>query len=343
MFDPKTGIFRSAYVPCEAQGLEAVQIALEQIDLIQRLSATYIKDMVLAVTAQDIISTHRLGLISSLIGVEGGHSVSSSLSVLRQMYKLGARYMTLTHRCDSPWAGSLPTEAIQTATTITSAASAAAVSSQATPSPPIGLTSYGKTIIREMNRLGMMIDLSHSSDVTIRDVLKETRAPIIFSHATARTLCNSTLNVDDDILRAISENGGIIMVSFNAILLTCNNPRGATIQNVVDHINYIRTVAGIQHIGIGAGYDGFDKTPRGLEDVSKYPNLFAELLKDPTWSEEDVRLIAGMNLLRVLRSVEMVRENWKLADITPLEALKPPAPASAAATRRQTQCLPMPS
>lgn len=283
-------------MPCEAQGLDAVQLALEQIDLIQRFTDSFRQHMMLAMSSQDIVSVHRTGLIASIIGVEGGHALGSSLSVLRAMYALGARYLTLTHKCDNRWAGS-------------------------SESPEKGLSAFGRVIIKEMNRLGMMIDLSHSSDKTARDVLRETRAPVIFSHSAARSLCNSSRNIGDDILRDVADNGGIVMVSFYSIHVTCH--RVSTIRDVIAHINYIRAIAGIQHIGIGAGYDGIDSPPLGLEDVSKYPNLFAELLKDPSWSEDDLGLLAGKNILRVLKSVENVRDYWKLSAISPMETLSP--------------------
>lgn len=359
---------RSAYVPCDAQGLEAVQIALEQIDLIQRFSATYTDYTALVLSAQDLIQTHRSGRFGSLIGVEGGHTVSSSLSVLRQMYRLGARYMTLTHRCDESavtvaaaaassssttagatgsagsagsWSAAYDATATVTRTTLaTSKGSHILHNPMGSVSGPADMLSeYGKKVIREMNRLGLMIDLSHSPDATVRAVLNETRAPIIFSHATVRSVCNASQNIDDDILRAVALNDGIIMISFNAILLACGRP--ANIKTVVDHLNHVRRVAGIKHIGMGSGFDGFDVTPSGLEDVSKYPHLLAELLTDPTWSDEDVRMLAGGNMLRVLRAVENTRDNWKLADITPLEALKPPTPNIN--RQKSTHCSPMPS
>lgn len=325
--------------------MEAVQIALEQIDLIQRLSDTYANYTALVASAQDIVRTHRAGRFGSLIGVEGGHTVSSSLSVLRQMYRLGARYMTLTHRCDKAGRSTEAATASASSPLATAPAPVAAVASHTLSilhnpigsSPADVLSEYGKKVIREMNRLGMMIDLSHSSDATVRAVLNETRAPIIFSHATVRSVCNVSQNIDDDVLRAVAFNDGIIMISFNAILLACGQP--ANIQSVVDHLNHVRNVAGIKHIGMGSGFDGFDITPIGLEDVSKYPNLFAELLNDPTWSEDDIRLVAGGNMLRVLQAVENTRDNWKLADIEPLEALKPPN----GNRHKSTHCAPMPS
>lgn len=291
-------ISRSAYVPCDAQGLDAVQLALEQIDLIQRLTDAYSQHTTMVMTSQDIITTHRNGLIASLIGVEGGHAIGSSLGVLRSMHNLGVRYLTLTHSCDTSWAGS------------------------GEKGEKKGLTSFGRSVIKEMNRLGMIIDLSHSSDATAKAVLEITRAPVIFSHSAARAICNITRNIGDDILREISDNGGIVMVSFYSMHISCG--RTSTIDDVIAHINHIRTVAGIQHVGIGAGYDGIDSLPQGLEDVSKYPELFTKLLEDPTWTEESISLLAGENFLRVLKSVENVKEYSKSVHILPYEISEPP-------------------
>ncbi|BFF98269.1 uncharacterized protein DMAD_06470 [Drosophila madeirensis] len=287
----------SAYVPCEAQGLDAVQLALEQIDIVRRLSDMYARETVLATSSQDIVEAHRRGLLASLIGVEGGHTIGSSLGVLRSFYSLGARYLSLTHRCDVSWAGSSSSPMEQ------------------------GLTPFGKAIVREMNRLGMMIDLSHSSDATARDVLQVTRAPVIFSHSAARQLCNSTRNVPDDILRLVAENGGLIMLSFDSEDVACG--RQARLQDVIEHIKYVRAIAGIQHIGLGAGYDGIELPPLGLEDVSKYPELLAALLEDHNWSEEDVAMLAGRNFLRIMETVETVRDYWKRAAIQPIEQTEP--------------------
>ncbi|KAM8707967.1 hypothetical protein ACLKA7_015006 [Drosophila subpalustris] len=287
----------SAYVPCEAQGLDAVQLALEQIDIVRRLSDMYARETVLATSSQDIVATHRRGLLASLIGIEGGHTIGSSLGVLRSFYSLGARYLSLTHRCDVSWAGSSASPLEQ------------------------GLSPFGKAIVREMNRLGMMIDLSHSSDATARDVLQVTRAPVIFSHSAARQLCNSTRNVPDDILRLVAENGGLIMLSFDPEDVACG--RQARLQDVIEHIKYVRAIAGIQHIGLGAGYDGIEMPPLGLEDVSKYPELLAALLEDHNWSEEDVAMLAGRNFLRIMETVETVRDYWKRAAIQPIEQTEP--------------------
>ncbi|XP_055907272.1 uncharacterized protein LOC129942389 isoform X2 [Eupeodes corollae] len=283
----------SAHVPCEAQGLDAVQLALEQIDIIHRLTDMYPKDTALVTSYQEILTVRRQGLMASMIGIEGGHAIGSSLGVLRSFHSLGARYLSLTHKCDIPWAGS-------------------------SSSPfEMGLTTFGKAVVKEMNRLGMMIDLSQSSDETARDVFQVTRAPVIFSHSAARQLCNSTRNIPDDVLRLVADNGGLIMISFDSEVVSCG--RTSTLLDVVAHIKYIRSIAGIQHIGIGAGYDGIEQPPVGLENVSKYPDLLATLLEDNNWSEEDIAMLAGKNFLRVLKSVENVRDYWKRAAIPPGE------------------------
>lgn len=284
---------RSAYIPCKAQGLDAVQLALELIDIIHRLTDMYAKDTVLVTSYQEILAAQRQGLMGSLIGIDGGHAMGSSLGVLRSFYSLGVRYLSLTHKCDISWAGS------------------------SSSSMENGLTQFGKSVIKEMNRLGMMIDLSQSSDVTARDVLQVTRAPVIFSHSAARQLCNSTRNIPDDILRLVADNGGLIMISFDSEDVSCGHP--ARLMDVISHIKYIRSIAGIQHIGIGAGYDGIDMPPVGLEDVTKYPDLLATLLQDNSWSEDDIAMFAGRNFLRVLKSVENVRDYWKRAAILPVE------------------------
>ncbi|CAD7081199.1 unnamed protein product [Hermetia illucens] len=287
----------SVYVPCEAQGLDAVQIALEQIDIIHRFAEQYPKELTLAASSQEILAAHQKGQLASLIGIEGGHALGSSLGVLRSLHSLGARYVTLTNQCDTSWAGS------------------------SSMSMDKGLSAFGKAIIKEMNRLGMMIDLSHSSDATVRDVLELTRAPVIFSNSVARSICNSSRNIPDQILRAVADNGGLIMISFDSQHVSCDET--STLHDVIAHIKYIRSIAGIQHIGIGARYDGMQSPPVGLEDVSKYPNLLATLLEDSNWSEEDISMLAGRNFLRVLSSVENVRDYWKRAAIPPLEVTEP--------------------
>ncbi|XP_017479324.1 PREDICTED: uncharacterized protein LOC108368885 isoform X1 [Rhagoletis zephyria] len=287
----------SAYVPCEALGLDAVQVAIEQIDIIRRLTDMFTGDTILVSSSKDIFTARQHGQMASLIGIKGGHAIGSSLAVLRSFYSVGARSLSLTHKCDLSWAGSSASESES------------------------GLSAFGKAVIREMNRLGMMVDLSHSSDATARDVLQVTRAPVIFSHSAARQLCNSTRNVPDDILRLVADNGGLIMVSFDPEDVACGQQ--AYLGDVVEHIKHIRAIAGVQHIGLGAGYDGIEVPPVGLEDVSKYPDLLATLLQDHNWSEQDIAMLAGKNFLRILETVENVRDYWKRADIQPLEQTEP--------------------
>ncbi|CAG9818824.1 unnamed protein product [Phaedon cochleariae] len=287
------GQFWSAYVPCKAQHLDAVQVTLEQIDVIKRFVEYNSNDFVMVRSPQEIQSVHKEGRIASLIGVEGGHALGNSLAVLRTFYNLGARYLTITHNCDTPWATGSHTQSTE------------------------GLSEFGKNVIREMNRLGMIIDLSHSSINTAKEALNISQAPVMFSHSSAYALCNSSRNVHDDVLKLIAHYGGVIMVNFYSYHVTCNNT--ASIQDVINHINHIRLVAGIDHVGIGAGYDGINMTPSGLEDVSRYPNLLAELLADPAWSEKDIVALAGLNLLRVFEKVETIRNDWKKAEVPPFE------------------------
>lgn len=290
--------FWSAYVPCKAQHLDAVQITLEQIDVIKRLVEYNSGHFAMVRSADEIRTVHKEGRIGSLIGVEGGHALGNSLAILRTFYNLGARYLTITHNCDTPWATGRHTQSAD------------------------GLSEFGKSVIREMNRLGMIIDLSHTSMNTAKAALNISQAPVIFSHSSAFSLCNSTRNVPDDVLKLIAHNGGVIMVNFYTYHVTCNET--ATTQDVINHINHIRAVAGVEHVGIGAGYDGINMTPSGLEDVSRYPYLLAELLADPAWSEKDIVSLAGSNLLRVFEKVEEVRDKWRLADIMPVEDAPPP-------------------
>ncbi|KYQ51100.1 Dipeptidase 1, partial [Trachymyrmex zeteki] len=297
--------FWSAYVPCGAAQLNAVQLSLEQIDVIRRLAEMNAQHLTLVTSVKGLIEAHREGKIASLIGVEGGHSLGNSLGVLRTFYGLGARYLTLTHACDTSWAVCSVGETNNT--------------QDSTP----GLSEFGKAVVRELNRLGMLVDLSHVSTRTMRAALQTTRAPVIFSHSAARALCNSTRNVPDDVLRNLAKNGGVAMVPFYTYFITCNST--ATIKDVIgtcnairetvlsrnyctrSHINHIRKVAGIDHVGIGAGFDGINFTPTGLEDVSRYPQLLATLLEDPTWTEDDIKKLAGLNLLRVFAKVEQTR------------------------------------
>ncbi len=313
------GQFWSVYVLTDLKGAEAVQVTLEQIDLVHRLVARYPDDLELALTADDIVRIHGQGRIASLIGMEGGHSINNSLAVLRQLYRAGARCMTITHSANTDWAG---------AATI--------------PPEHRGLTPFGKEVIREMNRLGMLVDLSHVSLETMHDALDVSRAPVIFSHSSARALCDHPRNVPDDVLKRVNKNGGLVMVTFVTSFVseevrhcwTAEKSEEARLKAlfphdtaaveaglaswqeahpvppvplalVADHIDHVRKVAGIDHVGIGADFDGISTTPVGLEDVSTYPALLAELLRRG-YSDEDVKKVAGLNLLRVMRRVEKV-------------------------------------
>ncbi len=311
--------FWSVYVPSTLQGTTAVSATLEQIDIVHRMVARYPDRLELALTSADVERIQKNGKIASLIGMEGGHSIDSSLGTLRMMYRLGARYMTLTHSLNVPWADS------------------------ATDTPAhSGLTPFGEGVVREMNRLGMLVDLSHVSPDTMADALRVSTAPVFFSHSSARAVANVPRNVPDDILAQLPKNGGVIMVTFVPGFISqevadyntrenaerarltavagstpdgitrgvdawraANAPPRATIIQVADHIDHIRKVAGIDHIGLGGDFDGITQVVLGLEDVSTYPDLIAELLRRG-YSDEDVRKIAGKNILRVLKRAEQV-------------------------------------
>ncbi len=314
------GQFWSVYVPAMPVKSDAVVAVLEQIDLVHRMIARYPNDFELALTADDVVRIHRQGKIASLIGMEGGHSIGNSLGVLRRTYAMGARYMTLTHMQNNDWADSATDTEVHH-----------------------GLTPFGEEVVREMNRLGMLVDLSHVSDETMRMALKISQAPVIFSHSSARALCHHLRDVPDDILQQVALKHGVVMVTFVPEYLTeidradeieaskekkrlrslypndkvkvaegmaawrtlHPDPHHATLLDVADHIDHIRTVAGIDCVGIGSDFEGFDNPPRGLDDVARYPALLAELLKRG-YSEDDVKKVAGLNVLRVLREAEKV-------------------------------------
>jgi len=314
------GQFWSVYIPTSYTNGAAVQAVIEQIDVVHRMIARYPDAFELALTAADIERIHRKGKIASLIGMEGGHSIGNSLATLRMTYKLGARYMTLTHTKNTDWADAAGDVAQHH-----------------------GLTPFGEEVVREMNRLGMLVDLSHVTDEVMRHALQVTKAPVIFSHSSARALCNHPRNVPDDVLRLTAANGGVVMVCFLPGYVTegerlqfeaamaererlkkihgedsekteaamkewrraqPHQPR-ATLKDVADHIDHIRKVAGVDHVGIGSDFDGFHGAIEGLEDVSKYPALLAELLRRG-YSKADVKKIAGLNVLRVMRAVEKI-------------------------------------
>jgi len=291
--------FWSVYVPSTMQGQTAVTATLEQIDVVHRMIAAWPTRLELAQTGADVERIQKAGKIASLIGIEGGHSIDSSLGTLRMMYRLGARYMTLTHNHHTPWADSAAEAPVHN-----------------------GLTPFGEDVIREMNRLGMLVDLSHVSADTMADVLRVSTAPVIFSHSNARAIANVPRNVPDDILKQLKTNGGVVMVTFvpgftsqevadfNALPEAARAGREApraTVIQVADHIDHIKEVAGIDHIGLGGDFDGITQVVMGLEDVSTYPDLLAELLRRG-YSDEDIRKIAGKNILRVFKAAETARK-----------------------------------
>jgi len=311
------GQFWAAYVPVTTldSGPHPAVYELEQIDLIKRLCAKYPGDLAMAYRAADVERNFRAGKISCLIGIEGGHAIENSLGALRMFAALGVRYITLTHWRSLSWA---------TASTDTARR---------------GLSAFGRDVVHEMNRLGIVVDLSHVNDATMSDALHATRAPVMFSHSSARALTGHARDVPDSILKLMPANGGIVMVNFNpgfvseAVRLyedsmeararalraagveatsvaestkvwAARAPK-ATQAQVADHIDHVRAVAGIDHVGLGSDFDGITEVPVGLEDVSKFPDLIAELLRRG-WSEAEVRKVAGLNALRVLRAAERV-------------------------------------
>jgi membrane dipeptidase len=314
-----------------------VQTTLEQIDLVKRVAAAYPEAFEMAYGAADVRRIQRAGKIASLIGLEGGHQIGGSLATLRQMYDLGARYMTLTHTRNNDWADS------------------------ATDAPVHhGLTPFGVSVIHEMNRLGMLVDLSHVSLETMNVVLDVAEAPVIFSHSSARAIDDHPRNVPDDVLRRVAKNGGVVMVNFypgyvsqaanewdadraaeaarlnsppySGLLIgqpdkakaameawERSHPRPVvTLAQVADHIEHIRDVAGVDHVGIGSDFDGIPSTPQGLEGVDRYPALLAELMRRG-WSDADVAKVAGQNALRVMAEAEKVSVRLR-AERMPAEA-----------------------
>ncbi len=274
------GQFWSVYVPVTLQGAAAIRATLEQIDIVHRMVRKYPDTFELATTAGDVERIFKAGRIASLIGMEGGHSIDNSLATLRMFHAAGARYLTLTHSTNVPWADS------------------------GTDMPKVGgLSNFGEDVVREMNRLGMMVDLSHTSSDTMQDAIRVSEAPVIFSHSDARALNDHGRNVPDAVLQLLPKNGGIVMVTFVPVFLTKGGK--ATLADVANHMDHIRKVAGADHVGIGSDFDGIPAVPVGLENVSTYPALTAELLRRG-WPEADVRKAQGLNVLRVMRRAEDV-------------------------------------
>ncbi len=274
------GQFWSVYVPANMQGPAAVRATFEQIDVVHRMVRKYPDTFELALTAADVERIFKAGRIGSLIGMEGGHSIDNSLATLRMFYAAGARYMTLTHSTNIRWADS------------------------GTDMPKVaGLSRFGEEVVREMNRLGMLVDLSHTSADAMRDAIRVSEAPVIFSHSDARALNDHGRNVPDDVLQLVRRNGGVVMVTFVPGFLTSTGK--ATLADVANHMDHVRKVAGADHVGIGSDFDGIETVPVGLEDVSKYPALTAELLRRG-WPDDDVRKALGSNVLRVMRRAEEV-------------------------------------
>ena len=316
------GQFWSVWVDPALPKHEAVTRTLEQIDTVKQMVARYPDTFQMALTASDIDAAMKKKRIASLIGMEGGHSIGGSLAILREMYRAGARYMTITHFLTTDWADS------------------------ATDAPKHdGLSPFGVEVIKEMNRLGMIADISHVAETTMHDVLDVSRAPVLFTHSNARALLDHPRNVPDAILKRLPANGGVVMVTFVPIYLSpdvlqwdrdkaaqvarfkggfVGNPVGekaameawiaanpspkATIKQVANMIDHVRNTAGIDHVGIGGDFGGVDTLPEGLQNVSTYPALFAELLRRG-YTEKDLAKIAQGNVLRVLRGAEAAAEN----------------------------------
>ncbi|KAL4222111.1 dipeptidase 1 (renal) [Mactra antiquata] len=280
--------FWSSWVTCGSQYKDVIRMTMDQLDVIKNIIRKYPEVFKYVSTSQGILESFNEGKIGSMIGLEGGHSIDSSLGVLRMYYELGVRYMTLTHSCNTPWADNWHVDEPGYNGTILG-----------------GLTPFGKKVVQEMNRLGMIVDLAHVSKKTMIDAIKVSVAPVIFSHSSAFRLCGHHRNVPDDVLYLTKANNGVVMVNFYDKFVVCppNNKPTAELTDVADHIEYIRDIIGVDHVGIGADYDGIPSVTHGLEDVSKYPDLFAELIRRG-WSDLDLQKLAGRNVVRVFRKVE---------------------------------------
>jgi len=275
--------FWAAYVPARFMGAGAAVVALEQIDLIHRLVATFPERLEMAYTTDDIMRIASKGKTASLIGVEGGHAIANSLPTLRMFYDLGVRYLTLTHSSSLAWADAAGDSAVLG-----------------------GLSEFGHEVVREMNRLGMLVDLSHVTPEVMRDAIETSAAPVIFSHSSARAVRDVERNVPDDILAMLPANGGVVMINFySEFLVPEGEERPGTVGTIADHIDHVVAVAGIDHVGLGSDFDGIDEEPVGMEDVSMLPNLTIELVRRD-YTDEEVLKVLGSNLLRAMRQAEAV-------------------------------------
>lgn len=313
--------FWSVYIPGEIPDSGYARMQLEQIDIARRLIAMYPDQLELALTTADVERIRAAGKVASLLGMEGGHAIENSLGALRMYHALGVRYMTLTHNVTLNWADAASDIARYD-----------------------GLTEFGREVVHEMNRLGMIVDLSHVSPATMHDALEVSAAPVMFSHSSARAVLDHPRNVPDDVLVKLKANGGVVMVTFVAGFISPGqrawtqtfsdsmakitdaaarreaadryrqaNPRPrATVAELADHVEHVVRVAGVDHVGLGGDYDGTSDLPAGMEDVSGYPLLFAELMRRG-WNDTDLRKLADGNMLRVLRQAEAVRDRMAAA------------------------------
>jgi membrane dipeptidase len=308
--------FWSVFVPASLTGDDAVSATLEQVDAGHQMVARYAGELAFARTADEVEAAWATGRIASLLGAEGGHSINCSLATLRMLHVLGVRYLTLTHNSNVPWADSATDERVLG-----------------------GLSPFGVEVVREMNRIGMLVDLSHVSAGTMRDALRTSEVPVVFSHSSARAVCDSPRNVPDDVLESLRDNGGVCMVTFVPKFVNADaaawhaqavaeaqaqgirqadpaafapfyrayrarNPEPpATLDDVVRHCEHIREVAGVDHVGVGGDYDGVEVLPEGMGDVTAYPALL-EALAERGWSDDDLARLTSGNILRVMRDAE---------------------------------------